>query len=449
MKHSYLIKPVLDERYAVITHGKGIYLFDEDGKAYIDGSSGAVTASIGHGVQEVAEAMKAQADKVSFVYRSQFTTDAAELLARKLKEIAPGDLNWSFFVNSGSEATETAMKIAIQYWQEKGMPSKNMIISRKMSYHGMTMGALSMSGHPDRRERFEPMLLKCPSISAPYYYRDANGRTEEACDIFYAEEFERAIIQLGSENIAAFIAEPIVGAAGAALTPSGQYFKRIKQICEAHNILFIADEVMTGLGRTGKMFAMEYFGAVPDMMTIGKGVSAGYTPIAATMISEAVMAPIAEGSKTILGGHTFSANPQSAATALAVLRYIKEHHLVEKSAELGEYLHDKLKVLAEASSIIGDVRGKGLFAGIEFVADKYTKKSFDRMDDMTKKIVKYCFEQRLLVYPSNAGSSGNNGDAIIIAPPLTITREEIDDLVNRFQSAIQQVEKQLQKEHLK
>lgn len=276
MKRTYLIKPVLHDEYPFITHGKGIYLYDDQGKQYIDGSSGAVTASIGHGVQEVINAMAEQSKKVSFVYRSQFTTEVAEQLAKKMSDISPGDLNWSFFVNSGSEATETAMKIAIQYWQEQGRNTKNKIISRWMSYHGITMGALSMSGHIQRRERFEPMLENYPSVSAPYYYRDANGRTIEECDDDYAEELEKEIWRVGKEHIAAFIAEPLVGAAGGALTPSDQYFRKMKAVCDEYDILFIADEVMTGVGRTGKMFGMEHFGITADIMATGKGMGAGY-----------------------------------------------------------------------------------------------------------------------------------------------------------------------------
>lgn len=441
---SYLIKPLLDHDYACITHGKGIYLYDEKGNQYIDGSSGAVTASIGHGVQEIIEAMDRQARKVSFVYRSQFSNRAAENLARKMSDISPGNLKWSFFVNSGSEATETAMKIAIQHWQEKGIYTKTKIISRWMSYHGITMGALSMSGHIVRRERFETILESYPCLSAPYYYRDANGRTIEQCDNYYAEEFEREILRIGSENIAAFIAEPIVGAAGGALTPSNNYFKKMKEVCERYNILFIADEVMTGLGRTGKMFAMEHFDVVPDIMTTGKGMSAGYAPIAATVVSEHVMEPILNGSKLIMSGHTFSANPQSSATALAVIEYIEKNNLVEKSAHRGTYLKDKILRLSENSKIIGDIRGKGLFIGVEFVEDKLTKKSFPRENNVVNLVVNACYDEGLLVYPANAGEDGLHGDAIIISPPLTITNEEIDELMERFSRALKLVECKLE-----
>ena len=449
MTRTYLIKPVLDHHYPAITHGEGIYLYDSQGKQYIDGSSGAVTASIGHGVQEIIDAMAEQSKKVYFVYRSQFTTEAAEQLAKKISEIAPGNLNWSFFVNSGSEATETAMKIAIQYWQEKGMKTKNKIISRWMSYHGITMGALSMSGHIQRRERFELMLESYPSISAPYYYRDAGHRTITECDDFYAQQLEKEILRVGKDHIAAFIAEPMIGAAGGALTPSDEYFLKMKDVCDRYEILFIADEVMTGVGRTGKMFGMEHFNVIPDIMATGKGMSAGYTPIAAAVVSDKVMEPILNGSKIVMSGHTFSANPQSAATSLAVLNYIEKHNLVENSAVNGAYLKGKIRELAEESEIIGDVRGKGLFVGVEFVENKLTKKTFDRGLDIVNKIVKANFEEGLLVYPANAGEDGLTGDAIILAPPLTITKEEVGELVRRFAIALRNVEREVLGELLK
>ncbi|MFA1820404.1 aspartate aminotransferase family protein [Virgibacillus oceani] len=446
MAPSYLIKPILDYDYASITHGKGIYLYDEYGRGYIDGSSGAVTASIGHGVQEIIDVMKKQSEKISFVYRSQFTNMAAEKLAKKMRDISPGDLNWSFFVNSGSEATETAMKIALQYWQEKGMETKNKIISRRMSYHGITLGALSMSGHRERRKRFEGLLDKYPFVSTPYYYQDANGRTVDQCDDFYAAELEIEINQIGSEHIAAFIAEPIIGAAGGVLTPSDNYFKKIKAVCDRYDILFIADEVMTGVGRTGKMFAMEHFGVIPDLMATGKGMSAGYTPIAATVVSDRVMEPILNGSKVIMSGHTFSANPQSAATALAVIEYIEKNNLIKKSEENGNYLKEKIKEAAENSEIIGDVRGKGLFIGVEFVKNKRTKAPFSRTSDVVKRIVQANFEACLLVYPANTGVDDLTSHAVILAPPLTITKSEIDELVARFTKSLVKVEHQLEKE---
>src|SRR5690625_1172355 len=440
LSNSYLIKPLLNQPYPVASYGEGIYIYDKKGNPFLDGSSGAVTASIGHGVQEVINAMYEQSKEISFVYRTQFTTNVAEKLADKMREITQGDLNWSFFVNSGSEATETAFKIAIQYWQEKGKTKKNKIISRRMSYHGITLGALAMSGHIGRRELFEDILEKYPVLSAPYYYRDGIHRTVEECDNYYVEQFENEVLRIGSENIAAFIAEPMVGAAGAVITPTKNYVKRIKALCEKYDILFIADEVMTGVGRTGKMFAMEHFDVIPDMMTTGKGMSGGYTPIASTIISDKVMEPILNGSQLIMSGHTFSANPQSAATALAVLDFIEKENLIENSANNGKYLKNSLEETMKQSNIIGDIRGKGLFIGVEFVKNKATRQPFSREVNLVNKVVNTCFQHGLIVYPANAGSSGVDGDAIIIAPPLTISKGEIDELVNKFTNSVAELE---------
>ena len=428
----------------MIDYGRGVYLYDIHGKKYLDGCSGAVTASIGHHVQAVLDAMHEQASKVSFVYRSQFTSKVAENLATKLMEIAPGSINWSFFVNSGTEAIETAMKIAIQYWQENGNPTKTKIISRKNSYHGITIGALSLSGYPLRRKRFEPLLENAPIVHAPYCYRCPFQLTYPACQLKCASDLERAINELGAENIAAFIAEPIVGAAAGAVAPPDGYYEKLKEICNKHNILFIADEVMTGIGRTGKMFAMEHWGVIPDIICIGKGMSAGYTPIAATLVSDKVMEPIFRGSKVIMSGHTYSANPQSAAIALAVLNYIECNDLVEKSKEVGEYLLQKLHKLKDSFSIIGDVRGKGLLIGIELVADKVSKFPFANEKAVTLKMVEVAQQNGLLIYPAAAGEESIGGDAIIIAPPLTISKDEIDELITLFEKTLLQVSIQLQ-----
>lgn len=422
---------MLDGHYPTAIYGKGIYLYDDENKQYIDGSSGAVTASIGHAVPEIIEAMMKQAQKVSFVYRSQFTTEEAERLAEKLSQIPfikDGHYS-SFFVNSGSEATETAMKIAIQYWQEQGKPTKNRVISRWTSYHGITLGSLSMSGHSERRRRFVSLLEDSPTIQAPYCYRCPFNLTHPSCQLKCANELEVAIQRIGADNIAAFIAEPIIGAAGAVIFPPEDYYKRIKEICETYEILFIADEVMTGIGRTGKMLAMEHWDVLPDIITIGKGMSAGYTPIAATLASEKVLEPIRQGSKLIMSGHTYSANPQSAAVSLAVLEYIEKHNLVEKAEENGAYLLSKLQALAKGHQIIGDVRGKGMMVGVELVSNYFSKLPFRKNIDITNRLVSMARDRGLLIYPAAAGIEGGDGDAVIIAPPLTIKTHEIDRLV--------------------
>ena len=449
MERTYLIKPALDEEYPIVSYGKGVYLYDLDGKQYLDASSGAVTANIGHGVKEIIEAMKEQSEKISFVYRSQFSSVPAEKLAKKIALSTPGDLNWSFFVNSGSEATETAMKVAIQYWQEKGFPLKSKILSRWVSYHGITLGALSMSGHPGRRSRFVPLLADFPNVSPPYCYRCPFNQTPESCKYECAQELDTALRRIGSESVAAFIAEPIIGAAGGCITPPKGYYIRIKEICETHNVLFIADEVMTGFGRTGTMLASEHWGIIPDIVCLGKGMGAGYAPIAATLVSEKVMEPIKSGSKQIMSGHTLSANPQSAAVALAVMEYLENKNLLADVDSKGVYLKNLIDKLKVQFPFIGDIRGKGLLLGLEFVEDRVTKRSFSKEFNLTSRLIKIAQSLGLLVYPASAGLDGIGGDAVIIAPPLTITKREIEELVRLLESSMRQLKQELEKQGVK
>lgn len=434
----------MNEFYPTATHGDGIYLYDDSGKKYIDGCSGAVTASIGHLNPEIIAAMNEQANKVSFVYRSQFTSQPAEELANKLNALLNANEDyWSFFVNSGSEAVETAMKIAIQHWQEKGNYRKNKILSRWISYHGITIGALSLSGHIKRRERFVHILEDCPVVAPPYCYRCPFNQSYPDCQLSCASDLEKAIERAGADQIAAFIAEPIVGAAGGAITPPDGYYQKIRDICDRHNILFIADEVMTGLGRTGKMFGLDHWGVRADIIALGKGMSAGYAPIAAALASEKVMEPILNGSNSIMSGHTLSANPQSTATALAVINFIKKNNLIVQVQENGEYLLQKLQALTEDFKIIGDVRGKGFMIGIEFVSDVKTKQPFPSSAQITKKVINIAREKGLLVYPASAGKEGAQGDAIIISPPYIITKQEIDQLVAVLKEALTEIQNEM------
>ncbi|MFY4776856.1 aspartate aminotransferase family protein [Metabacillus sp. RGM 3146] len=442
MPASYLIKPILDESYPMVSHGKGVYLYDMHGKDYLDASSGAVTCSIGHGVKEVIEAMNEQSQKVSFVYRSQFTSKAGELLAKKIASLMPGDLNWSFFVNSGSEAVETAMKIALQYWQEKGNFKKTAILSRWNSYHGITLGGLSLSGFPERRNRFENWMVFTPSVSPPYCYRCPMHQSYPGCKLQCADELETAINRIGADNIAAFIAEPVIGAAGAAISPPDGYYQKIRQICDEYNILFIADEVMSGTGRTGKMLALEHWGVIPDIAALGKGLAAGYSPIAAAIVSDKVMGPIQNGTKSIMSGHTYSANPQAAAAALAVLSYMEQKKLMESVMEKGDYLKQNLMDWKERFSFIGDVRGKGLLLGVEVVKCRTKKAPFSKSDNITSKLVKRAAEKGLLIYPSNAGIGGKAGNGLIIAPPLTIKKSEMDELLARLKNVFIEFQKE-------
>lgn len=441
MRHSRLIKPMINEVYPKAVKGKGIYVYDEEGNRYLDGCSGAVTVNLGHGAKEVIQAIHDQAQQLTFSYRSQFTNEAAEKLAQKLCEMTDGKYAWTFLVNSGSEATETAMKIAIQYWQEKGIPQKNKIISRWMSYHGITMGALSMSGHSERRERFATILSDTPSLEPPYCYRCPFNSSFPDCNLVCASQLETIIQRIGSNQIAGFIAEPIIGAAGAAITPPPGYYERIMEICKKHDILFIADEVMTGCGRTGKMLGIHHWDAEPDIICLGKGLGAGYTPIAAVLATDQLITQIAKGSGFIMSGHTFSANPLSAATALAVLNKLDHDHIIKSIAGKSAYFRGLLEQLKDESEWIGDIRGKGLLLGVEFVKNQKTKEPFPRSLNFTGKIINHAKRNGLLLYPASAGTDGRQGDALIIAPPLTITTQELDELYSIFRKSILEMKK--------
>ncbi len=449
-RSGYVIHPSVDHAPPTAVRAEGLYLYDEAGRGYLDGCSGAVAANIGHGVPEVLEAMRAQSETLTFAFRSQFGNRPADALAERLGALAPGDLRWLFLVNSGSEATELAAKMALQHWQERGRPEKTHVLSRRISYHGITLGALSMSGHALRRSRFEALLAKDAQVATPYCLRCPLGLSYPSCGLACADDLQARIDALGAEHVAAFIAEPVVGASGAAITPPREYYARIRAICDANDVLFIADEVMTGMGRTGAMFAVEHFPAgesgferelVPDLLVLGKGLGAGYTPVSAVLATDEVMAPIRSGSGTVLYGHTLSFNPLSAATALAVLDYVERHRLVENARERGEQLMNALKILATRHPVVGDVRGLGLLVGLELVADGALA-PFPPEANVTGRLVRHAFDRGLLIYPA-AGALEGAGDAVVIGPPLTIGAAEIDTLVGMVDGALSALEHEL------
>ena len=421
-----------------ITHGEGVYLVDTDGRRYLDACAGVHVVSIGHGVEEIADAMSAQARKVSFTY-SRFLTQPQIDLAEKITTVTPEGLSRVFFVSGGSEATESAMKMARKYHIETGNPQKHRVITRWQSWHGNTVGALSMSGRSPWRKDYEPYLLNFPHISPPYNYRCAYCQDHSECQLDCAEELERVIKQEGSENISAFIAEPVLGTSCAGLTPPPGYFPMIREICDRHNILMIIDEVVTGFGRTGRNFGIEHWDVVPDIIATGKGLSSGYTPIAATIAHEKVYQAIYEKTPAFVHGHTYGGNPLSCATALAVQNYIKKHDLVERCARMGELMLEKLKPLEEVP-IVGEVRGKGLLIGIEFVADQTTRAPFDVAQGVTAMMVDSIFDTGVLVRPGAPGLiDGVEGDHIAISPPFTIDEAQVQQVVDVVKKSIVEV----------
>lgn len=432
----------LKRDYPIIERGEGIYLFDRQGKRYIDGSGGAAVVGIGHGVKEITEAMVRQAQKVSFAHSSQFTSQAAIDLAEKLVRLAPPGLSRVYFLSGGSEAVETAIKMARQYQVERGKPQKFKVISRWTSYHGNTLGALALSGHTGRRNYYLPLLQHTPHIQPAYCYRCPFGRKPENCALECAQDLEKTILYEGPESISAFIAEPIVGATAGVLVPPDGYFQKIREICDRYDVLFIADEVMTGIGRTGKNFGIDHWQVTPDMIVVGKGLSSGYTPIGAVIVKEEIHRTIKEGSGAFIHGHTYSQNPLSCAIACAVLDYLLHHDLISRSAKMGEYFLRLLSSLLD-HELVGDIRGKGLFAGIEFVKDKKTKEPFPPQMRLNNLIANIAFEKGLIVYPGGGGADGIKGDHLLLAPPFIISAEEIEQIINLLKQTLRAVSREI------
>ena len=379
--------------YPTAERAEGIYIYDTEGKRYIDGSGGAVVVGIGHGVKEITDAMVRQANKIAFSHGSQFASEPAVELASKMVEFSPDGLTRVYFLSGGSEAVETTVKLARQYQVERGKPSKYKVISRWTSYHGNTLGALALSGHTGRRRLYLPLMQHTPHIAPAYCYRCPFGLTPEKCSLECALDLEKTILYEGPDSVSAFMAEPIVGATAGALVPRDGYFQKIREICDRYDVLLIADEVMTGMGRTGKNFGIDHWNVVPDMIVVGKGLSSGYTPIYTVIVKEVIHDAIKEGSGKFIHGHTYSQNPLSSAIACAVMDYLAKHDLVSNSAKMGEYLLKALQTLSR-HEFVGDIRGRGLFAGIEFVKDRKTKATFDPKLKLNALIGRPCLPKR-------------------------------------------------------
>lgn len=427
--HGNVLYRKLRQQYPCMVRGEGIYLFDENGKRYIDASGGAIVANLGHGNKAVAEAIAQQAaESVGYVSGMQFTHRAVEELSAALCEVAPRGMNKAFFLSGGSEATEAAMKLARQYWVAKGMATKYKVISRMPSYHGNTLGAMGVSGRQAYRTMFQPLYIDHPKIAPPLCYRCPWGKTFPQCDYECAHELELAIQREGAETVAAFMAEPVLGSTGAAMVPPPEYYPRVMEICRKHDVLFIADEIMCGMGRTGEWFAIASYGVTPDIMLVGKGLTGGYVPLSGFVARGELIDAIYASGGDFMHAQTFAHHPVACAAGLATIRYLHEHKLVERCRELGFYLHEKLRAL-QSHELVGEVRGKGLFAGLELAADKSTRSPFARSLKVTEKISAEALSRGLIVWPNTGHVDGTNGDAILLAPPFIITREQIDEIV--------------------
>jgi adenosylmethionine-8-amino-7-oxononanoate aminotransferase len=417
-----------------LDRGEGIYLFDEDGKRYIDGSSGAMVSNIGHSNPRVLAKIKAQMDKATFGYRLHFRTHPSEDLAAKTVAMTPEGLDRVFFVSGGSEAVESALKLARQYALTQGQGSRSKVISRFPSYHGCTLGALDLTGYDPLRAPFAPMMKGMPSIPAPATYLDRDNLSEEERGLKYAEMLRDKIIEEGAETVLAFLMEPVGGASTGALVAPDSYYGRIREICDEFGVLLIYDEVMTGAGRTGKFLAAEHWGITPDIVAMSKGFGAGYAPLGAIVAGARLVEPVLDAGG-FLHGFTNAGNPLACSAGLAVLEEMEDQGLIENAAKMGEVLMARLRGLMERYPFIGDVRGKGLLTAFEFVSDRETMEPLPPSLEAHARLVELAYERGLIIY-SRRTRGGTAGDHFLLAPPLIITEAQIDEMMTILCAAL-------------
>lgn len=436
---SHVLYRSLTRDFPLAERGDGCWLVDEEGRRYLDAVGGAFVASLGHGVHEIADAIGEQARTLAYVNGTQFTSAPVEALAAELATRAPGDLDLVYFLSSGSEAVEAALKLARQYWVESGCPGKHKVLSLNPGYHGNTMLALAASGRPRYQTYFKEWLVTVPRVPAPYAYRCA-CRGEGACPSCTGDALEDAIIAEGPDSIAAFIAEPVGGSSTGAAVPRLSYWARVREICDRHDILWIADEVLVGAGRTGTWSALEPYGAVPDLLTMGKGITGGYVPLSALIAPRRIVDVIANGSGALLHAQTFSHHPVLCAAGLATLRYLDTHGLVDRCHAMGAVFHQRLQALRDLPAV-GDIRGKGLLAGVEFIRDKTTRAPFPRAAKFAERFAQAAQDAGLIVWPNTGQANGTDGDLAMLAPPFIVSEEEIEEIIGRFARALQLVVK--------
>jgi len=415
--------------------GEGCWLYDDAGGKYLDACGGAFVANLGHGVPEIAEAIGAQARRIAYVNGTVFTTDPVEELAGELAALCPGDLDKIYFLGSGSEAVEAALKLARQYWVELGRPGKRKVLALSPGYHGNTMLALSASARAHYRTYFSPWLVDVVLIPAPYSYRCVCRGEDIGCPTCNGSALEHAILQEGPETVAAFICEPVGGSSTGAVTPRPEYYRNVSEICRRHDVLFVADEVLCGAGRTGSWSAIAPSGVTPDIMTMGKGIAGGYVPLSAVAAPERIVDVLAKGSGGLMHAQTFSHHAVLCAAGMATVQYLREHRLIERCAEMGPVLRTELETLLVLPNV-GDVRGRGLLAGVEFVMDSDTREPFPRAVKFAETFTECALQAGLIVWPNIGQADGERGDLVMIAPPYTITAGEIREIVTRFESAL-------------
>jgi adenosylmethionine-8-amino-7-oxononanoate aminotransferase len=422
-----------------IVRGAGSYLFDAAGRQYLDGSGGPAAFCLGHANREVNAAIAVQLERIACAYRYLFTTDALEELTGLIVgKFGPG-FGHVVYSCSGSEAVESALKVALQFWHARGLRDKRYFIARERSYHGNTLGALSMSGFAERRVPFESSLLDVAFVSAANAYRPAGGVAPSELVATLAAELEERIERIGPERVAAFIFEPVVGAAGGVVPAPPGYAQAVRAICDRHDVLLIADEVMCGAGRCGTWRALDHEKIEADITTVAKGLAGGYIPLGATIFSSAISATILAAHGTILTGHTYSGHTAACAAGLAVQRIIERDGLVNRVAEAGPGLKSALQAALEQFEEVGEVRGRGYFLGIELVRDRVTKQPFPPQRAISHEIARRAFENGLICYPCAGNAGDGMGDTIIIAPPFNATDAELAELVDKLAKSVGQV----------
>ncbi|WP_417207182.1 aspartate aminotransferase family protein [Antarctobacter sp.] len=412
----------------------GIYMWDTDGKRYIDGSSGAMVSNIGHSNPAVLDAMRAQMDKSTFGYRLHFQTDSSEQLAAKTAALAPDGLNKVFFVSGGSEAVESTLKMARQYALTQGQPQRFKVISRYPSYHGCTLGALAITGYAPMTAPFDPMMMRMPKVPAPRAYLDGLDPTDPATGQHYANMLEAKILEEGPETVLAFIVEPVGGASTGALVPPTGYMQRIRDICTQYGVLLIHDEVMTGGGRTGRFFGAEHWDVTPDLISLSKGFGGGYVPLGAMIarddIVEAVM-----GAGGFIHGFTYAGNPLACAAGCAVLDQIADNDLTGNAARMGDALAQRLNGLMQRYPLIGDVRGKGLLMAFELMADRASKAPLPANLNAHARLVDIAYDNGLIIY-SRRTRGGTSGDHFLVCPPMIVDEAQLDDITDRLDRSL-------------
>jgi len=433
MHVSALLHRNLNEPLPQVAGGEGVYLIDDAGRRYIDASGGAAVSALGHLHPAVIEAVRRQIGQIEFAHTSFFTNEPAERLAQRLIEAAPQGFGAGrvAFVGSGSEAMEAALKLARQHFIEKGEPRRTQFIARRMSFHGNTLGALAVGGHVARRAIYQPLLMSCSLVSPCYAYRGQRvDESEEGYAQRLADELRDQIERLDPGTVAAFIMEPIVGATLGAVPPVASYMKRIREVCDRYGVLLIADEVMCGMGRAGALFVSEQEHVAPDLITVAKGLGAGYQPIGALLASEAVVAPIAAGSGVLAHGHTYMSHAVACAASLAVLDCIARDDLLMNVHTQGAYLERRLRDVFGGHPHVGDIRGRGLFWALELVADRNTREPFDAQYALARRIKATAQSFGLLCYPSSGTADGRSGDHVLLAPPFIVQPSHVDQIVD-------------------